>query len=284
MFRSTSNLKGMKKVIVVSILIISVLLITAISYVFIQSNAIIYKKYDVALVDVAIPRDAVSIAAGKKIAHTRGCYGCHNKNLSGDFYPYWETGMVAANVSKKIPQYSDKELFRLFKHGIKKDGTGLWSMPAGMFVNLSEKDIYRLIAHLRTVSAVENKLPETAFSFKGRMKIISGAIISEVSMARQAVKKFNYPDNPTIVQQGNYLVQTTCTECHGYDLRGAYGSPPLLIAKAYKETEFLKFLRTGKALGDRELPLMSDMCRTRFTHYSAEEIKAIYAFLNQLGR
>ncbi len=192
--------------------------------------------------------------------------------------------MVAANISKKIPTYSDEELFRLFKHGIKKDGTGLWSMPAGMFVNLSEKDIYQLIAYLRTVPAVENELPKTAFSFKGRMKIISGEIISEVTMARQAVKKFNYPDNPTIVQQGNYLALTTCTECHGYDLRGAYGNPPLIIAKAYKEAEFVKFLHTGKALGNRELKMMSETCRTRFIHYSDEEIKCIYAFLVHLEK
>ncbi len=192
--------------------------------------------------------------------------------------------MIAANISKKIPQYSDEELFRLFKHGIKKDGTGLWSMPAGMFVNLSEKDIYQLIAYLRTVPAVENELPKIAFSFKGRMKIISGEIISEVTMARQAVKKFNYPDNPTIVQQGNYLALTTCTECHGYDLRGAYGNPPLIIAKAYKEAEFVKFLHTGKALGNRELKMMSETCRTRFIHYSEEEIKSIHAFLMQLQK
>jgi cytochrome c553 len=157
-------------------------------------------------------------------------------------------------------------------------------MPAGMFVNLSEEDICRLIAHLRTVPAIENDLPKTAFSFKGRMKIISGEIISEVTMARQAVNPFNYPNNPTVVQQGNYLALTTCTECHGYDLRGAYGNPPLLIAKAYKEGEFIKFLKTGKALGDRELPLMSDMCRTRFTYYSEEDIKSIYAFLLQLEK
>ncbi len=152
-----------------------------------------------------------------------------------EFYPDWEAGMVAANISKKIPQYSDNELYRLFRHGIKKDGTGLWAMPAGMFVNFSEKDIYRLIAHLRTIPPVENKLPTTAFSFTGRLKILSGEYISEVAMARRDVKKFNYPDNPTVVQKGNYLVITTCTECHGYDLRGLYGSPPLLIAKAYKE-------------------------------------------------
>src|SRR5215217_4401231 len=268
----------MKKFIVLPLLIVLSLFVIAIAYVYIRSNRIIHKKYNVALVDVAIPHDSLSIAAGKKIALTRGCYGCHNKNLSGEFYPEWETGMVAANISKKIPEYSDKELFRLFKQGIKKDGTELWSMPSGMFINLTEKDICHLIAHLRTVPAVENKLPQSAFSFRGRMKIITGELISEVAMARQAVKKYNYPDNPTVVEQGNYIVLTTCTECHGYDLRGAYGNPPLLIAKAYKEGQFISFLQTGKALGGRELNLMSETCRTRFVHYSEEEIQAMYAF------
>jgi cytochrome c553 len=280
----------MKKFIVISLLIISVLLIAAVSYVFIRSNAIINKKYNVAFVDIAIPHDSASIAAGKKIALTRGCYGCHNKNLSGEVYLDWEgdTGadrLVAANLSRVIPQYSDKELFRLIKHGLKKDGRGLWGMPVGMFVNLSERDISRLIAHLRTVPAVENKLPRTSFSFKGRMNIISGKVVPEVTTARKkAVNKFHYPDNPTTVQLGNYLALTTCTECHGYDLRGAFGSPPLIIAKAYKENEFVKFLKTGKALGDRELPLMSYMCRDRFAYYSEDEIKAIHAFLIQLDK
>ena len=64
--------------------------------------------------------------------------------------------------------------------------------------------------------------------------------------------------------------------------KGRFGSPPLVIAKAYKEAEFVQFLRTGKAIGNRELPLMSDVSRNRFIHYSEEEIKAIYAFLMQL--
>jgi cytochrome c553 len=273
----------MKKRLVISTLLVLCLIITGIAYIFIRSNTIIYKKYNVALVDVVIPHDSLSIAAGKKIALTRGCYGCHNDKLSGNVYLDWEAGMIAANISKRIPQYSDKELFRLFKHGVKKDGTSLWSMPAGMFVNLSKKDISRLIAHLRTIPQVEDTLPSTAFSFRGRMKIISSELLSEVSLARQAVKKINFPENPSAVQQGKYLVLTTCTECHGYDLRGAYGNPPLLVAKAYKEDEFVKFLKTGKALGGRELPLMSDMCRSRFSFYSEDEIKSIYTFLKQLN-
>ena len=280
----------MKKVFLLSALIALVLLITAIAFVFIRSNAIINKKYNVALVDVIIPKDSVSLAAGKRIAWTRGCYGCHTQNLGGYVEVNWEgdTGadkLRITNISKVIPQYSDKELFRLIKHGIKKDGTGLWGMTVGMFVNLSEKDICRLIAHLRTVPAIENELPKTSFTFKGRMKIISGEVVPEVTTARKkAVNKIHYPDNPTEVQQGNYLALTSCTECHGYDLRGAYGNPPLLIAKAYKEEEFVKFLKTGKALGGRELKLMSDMCRKRFIHYSEEEIKAIHSFIMQLEK
>ncbi len=66
------------------------------------------------------------------------------------------------------------------------------------------------------------------------------------------------------------------------NLHGYHGSPPLTIAKAYKESDFVKFLKTGNALNNRELPLMSSVCRSRFTYYSEEEIKAIYAFLVQL--
>ncbi len=278
----------MKKFLVPTILIVSILLITGISYVFIRSNAIINKKYNIPLVDVVIPKDSLSLAAGKKIALTRGCYGCHNKNLSGDVYLDWESdtgtdAIVAANISKVIPQYSDKELFRLIKHGIKKNGTGLWGMSVSMFVNLTGKDICQLIAFLRTVPAVENKLPKTSFSFKGRMMIINGEVVPEVTRSyEKALREFHYPNNPTTVQKGNYLALTTCTECHGNDLRGYHGSPPLTIAKAYKESEFVKFLKTGTALNNRELPLMSSVCRSRFTYYSEEEVKAIYAFLVQL--
>jgi cytochrome c553 len=274
----------MKKLFLKTIVAVAVLLIAVIGFVFLRSNAIINKKYNVALVDVTLPDDAASKAAGKKIALTRGCYGCHNKDLSGNYFPYWETGMVAANISQKIPLYSDPELFRLLRHGVKRDGTGLWSMPVGMFTNLTDNDILKLMAHLRTIPPVKKEWQQAAFNMKGRLKIISGEIVSEVSLARKAVKPFTLPDTPTEVQKGNYLVLTTCTECHGYDLKGAYGSPPMIIAKAYNQAQFITFMQTGKALGNRELAMMSDMCRDRFVHYSEDEIKAIYNFLTQMDK
>ena len=273
---------NMRKRILISLLAAVAVTISAVIYIYVKSNAIIYQKYDVPLVSLTMQKEASSIEAGKKIALTRGCHGCHTEDLSGKFYPDWDAGMVAANISKKIPDYSDQELFRLFRHGIKKDGTGLWGMPAGMFVNLADKDISHLIAHLRTVPPVEKELPTTAFNFKGRTNIVRGKIKPEVLVAREDVTPFTYPDNPTVIQQGKYLVLTTCTECHGHDFRGLFGCPPLLITKTYKEAEFLKLLKTGKALGERELPLMSLVSRGRFTHYSEDEMKAMYGFLMQL--
>ncbi len=276
----------MKKLFVLSTLIVLVVLIIFISYVHIRSNAIINKKYNIPLVDVVIPKDSVSIAAGSKIAHTRACYACHLDNLRGDIWEDSDTRtLVTANISKVIPQYSNAELFRLLRHGVKKDGTAVWEMPAGMFAKLSDSDTYRLIAHLRTVPPVENKLPKTHFRFKGRIKMIRGKeLLPEATWVdHENSKEYKFAQNSSVVQQGNYLAITTCTECHGNDLRGA-GAPPIIIAKAYKESEFVKFLKTGKALGNRELKMMSNACRDRFTYYSEDEIKSIYAFIMQLEK
>jgi cytochrome c553 len=272
----------MKKPVYIAIMATIAVTISAVIYVYVKSHLIIKQKYDGPLVALPVSKESSSTEIGRKIALTRGCYGCHTENLAGKFYPDWDAGMVAANISKKIPQYSDEELYRLLKHGIKRDGTVLWSMPAGMFAHFSDKDISHLIVHLRTVPAVENKLPTTEFNFKARWRIATGQHKSEYALAREQVKLTNTPDNPTVVQQGQYLVSTTCTECHGEDLRGRWGSPPLIIAKTYKEAEFVKFAQDGKALGNRELPLMSQVSRGRLIHFSEDELKAIYAYLTQL--
>lgn len=271
----------MKKRILISTLAVVAVVISAVMYVYVKSNSILYQKYDVPLVPMTVQKEASSRETGKKIALTRGCYGCHTETLAGKWHD-WDGQQIAPNISKKIPQYSDEELYRLFKHGIKRDGVALWSMPAGMYANFSEKDISHLIAHLRTVPAIENDLPATAVNFKSRWQIVTGKLKSEFALAREDTKRPSFPDNPSVTQQGQYLVATTCTECHGSDLRGRWGSPPLVIAKTYKEADFLKLLKTGKALGERELPLMSQVSRGRFTHFSEDEMKAIHAFLLQL--
>ena len=64
----------MKKVIVISIFIVFGLLITAISFIIIRSDAIIKQKYNVRLVDVVIPKDTASLAPGQKQTCSKKLY------------------------------------------------------------------------------------------------------------------------------------------------------------------------------------------------------------------
>jgi len=78
---------------------------------------------------------------------------------------------------------------------------------------------------------------------------------------------------------------TVCTECHGSNLEGDPGLrvPPLAIAASYSWPEFETLMRTGKARGDRELTLMSEVARGRFRHFTPEELQSLYAYLQSPG-
>jgi hypothetical protein len=52
--------------------------------------------------------------------------------------------------------------------------------------------------------------------------------------------------------------------------------PDLRIAAGYTLEQFTHFMRTGKA---RELKLMSDMARRRFSHFTEDEIAELHGYL-----
>ena len=83
------------------------------------------------------------------------------------------------------------------------------------------------------------------------------------------------------VSFGQYLAISTCTACHGIDLKGIEGlGPDLVIASSYKKSDFFKLIRTGVALGDRKnIGLMSDVTKDYLCHLNDHEIESIYAFL-----
>ncbi len=43
-------------------------------------------------------------------------------------------------------------------------------------------------------------------------------------------------------------------------------APDLAVVGSYPDTTFARFLRTGTALGEREVGLMSEVARSRFRH------------------
>src|SRR5262249_46401051 len=87
-------------------------------------------------------------------------------------------------------------------------------------------------------------------------------------------------------KQGRYLAQTICSGCHGTSLRGEtnpdFTSPDLRIVAAYSPDAFTQLMRTGVALGGREVRVMSEVARVHLSHLTDPEIAALYSYLHSL--
>ncbi len=72
--------------------------------------------------------------------------------------------------------------------------------------------------------------------------------------------------------------------CHASDLAGTppgsfHPTPDLAVAAAYDRADFHTLMRSGKALGGRELGLMSQTARNNFSAFTDAEVDALYDYL-----
>ncbi|MEJ0085907.1 MAG: cytochrome c [Pseudomonadota bacterium] len=229
----------------------------------------------------AIPTDAAAIARGDHLVRTRGCRGCHGDRLQGQ--QMWGYA-VAPNLPLYARTRSAAEVEAALRHGIAHDGRAMYDMPAFNFIRLRDADVADIIAYLRAVPVEPVALPVARLPWGIRLRLARGtnqaipAFIPRVPALRHA----NDPD-PRIVR-GEYLAMTTCIECHGLTLHadapfGDETAPDLAVIAGYDLAAFMRLMRTGKALGDRELEMMSPVARGRFVYFSDEEVSDLYAFL-----
>lgn len=238
-----------------------------------------------------VPSDSGSIARGRHIARTRGCFGCHGQQLEGRVFTeewVWVDRAVAPNLASHARKYSPSVVERAIRRGVGHDGRALWSMPSYNWVHLSDSDVAALIAFLRFAPTVEQDLPRGRLGWRARRLIATG---EEGHMADWAAEVppllLTSGDDPVLVR-GEYLAMTTCNECHGLDLRGTnvepdIAPPDLAVVAAYSWEEFDRLMETGLPRDGREtLGLMTLVAQDRFSHFTPEEREDLYAFLRTL--
>ncbi len=266
-------------------LAIVLLIVTAFAGVYIWSAAILDKTYSAPLSKVDIPTDTASVKEGARLAHIAHCGDCHGQYYTGDsvFQINNVAEFIAPNITKIIPTYSNEELERLLRFGVKKDGRSVYVMPAFMYHQLKQKSVADIIAYLRTLHSLPTNTTvpvKTTYTFLGRLQLIEGKFIPIATMITSNEPQLYIHYDTSQVSFGKYLVMTTCTACHGQDLKGEEGfSPNLIIAAAYNKEEFLKLLRTGEALGDRNVGVMSHVAKNYLSYLNNKEINSIYAYL-----
>jgi mono/diheme cytochrome c family protein len=225
------------------------------------------KKYEVPVVTVSVPTDAVAIQRGEHIATIFICKSCHTENLGGELY-FDVPGLVSIPTPNLTSGaggvgnfYTNEDWVRAIRHGAGQDGKALFIMPSNIFYYLSGEDLGALIGYLKSLPPVDNVLPERRIELLGRLMMAVG------------------------------MFSRTCTMCHGVDLNGApFGPPGQEVPTpnltpggelvAWSEQDFFTTLRTGVTPGGRQLD--ERMPWKFFGQMTDEELRAVWQYLQSL--
>jgi mono/diheme cytochrome c family protein len=257
----------------------------AVSYVL--SERVLRRTYEVPAVSVSIPTDATLIMEGRRLATVRGCVaGCHGKQAEGRviFDDPMIARVVAPNLTVAAQRYSDAELAVIIRNGVRPGGRSLAIMPSQAYAALTDEDLGRIIAFLKSLPVATGPGPSFTVGPLGR----AGLAIGKLKLAAQFIAE-TVPPPEAVGEQaahGRYLARTICAHCHGTDLRGDsnpdFTSPDLRIVAAYSADAFAELLRTGVAIGGRNLGVMSASARNNLSHLTDSEIAALYVYLHSM--
>lgn len=255
------------------------------------------KKYDVPLPTITLTADPAALERGKHLADSLGgCHGCHGANLGGgkseDMGPLGKVTYANITTGKggRGAEYSDAELFRLMRHGIKKDGTGVRFMPIQDMNWWPDEDIVATISYIRTLPPVDGQ--PAVFEAGTMMKVLDRLDNLPVDVARRIdhskPPKLGPPPAPT--KEYGEFIANACKGCHGPTLSGGPipGAPPSMPVPlnltphetglaSYSLEDFKAVLRTGKMKNGKMLDPFMPIEMTK--NFSDVETEALFAYL-----
>lgn len=182
------------------------------------------------------------IARGEYLAnHVTPCLDCHSKRdftkLSGPIVPGTEGmggevfdnklmpdipgAIYARNITPDpetgIGSWTDDEILRAMTQGINKNGDTLFPiMPYVHFNHMAKDDLLAIIAYLRTLKPIKNKVPDRHLMIPISMAYPKPALQPSVDGNMK-------PSESDQVKYGEYLVNScVCSDCHTPMIKGQY--------------------------------------------------------------
>jgi mono/diheme cytochrome c family protein len=278
--------------------LIGLILVAGIVLYFI-GNARLNKTYELPPDHVVVPTDAASIEYGEHRVRTM-CIGCHGEDLSGvtDFValdPIFR--LDSANLTSGQggigAEFTDEDYVRAIRHGIGRNGKGIF-MPAVLsYQHLSDEDLGAMIAYLKTIPPVDHEtrgLQSTVLS-----KVMFGAGLFGNLPAENVSHKTDVtaPAPGASVEFGEYMANITgCRDCHGQELAGGPFPDPSVTKispnltpggelNAWSEEDFINAMRTGQTPSGYQLnPEL--MPWKEYAGLTDTERKAIWLYLRSL--
>jgi mono/diheme cytochrome c family protein len=257
------------------------------------------RVYQVAVSPVPVRATADNLDRGRHLVEVVAqCGTCHGEDLGGmeladDLWlgRLWGTNLTAGRGG--IADYTDTDLVRSIRHGVKRDGTPVLMMPAQNFYHLSDADLGAIIAWVRRLPPVDREAPPRRMGLFSAMAIATGQVPDLIPAAQLASRppRLDATRPAASPDYGAYLVETGgCRVCHRQDLRG--GRHPLSLPEEpppadltasgplaqWSERDFVRALRTGVTPDGRRLDPQW-MPWPAFAHMTDLEMRAIFLYL-----
>jgi len=259
------------------------------------------KVYTVPEQRLVIPKDEASLMEGQRIFRYRGCEACHGENLQG--LVYMDNPALGQVITPNLTsgaggigaERTDSNLVSAIRHGIRPDGTPLLFMPSTEFYYLSDGDLAKTLAYIRSVQPVDNSMPPSKLSFTGFivMNVIKGITFLPVELIPHDTPPPKVPEPGVTSLYGQYL-SLSCLVCHGINLSGGeipgfpaeWPAAPNLTSgpgsrlPAWGDVGFIELIRIGKKHG--RMIHSGYMPWKSYRYMTDEELRAVYAYLMSL--
>lgn len=300
-------MKRLKKILKWTGIVLLFLIVSLVIVVAMRQNL----TYDAPYPNVKATSDTAVINRGKHLiysaAHCADCHGNGNADsllalgqdvpLTGGFVFDMPIGkMYTRNLTPDnetgIGRYTDAEIARSLRYGVRPDGTAMFDfMP---FHNVSDEDLTAIISYLRAQKPVKNEVPDHTFNAMG--KLVKAFMIKPVGPTGEvavSVKK------DTTAAYGEYLAVNVanCAGCHtnrdlmtgafigepfagGLEMEGII-TPNLTTDQSsriygWSKQNFIDRFRKGKLVPKSHMPWNS------FKRMTDDELTAIYNYLKTL--
>lgn len=176
------------------------------------------------------------LARGEYLAkHVAICMDCHSERdwskfsgppksetwgMGGDRFSE-EMGFPGTLYSKNITpagigDWTDGELIRAITCGVNKKGEAFFPlMPYLNYNKITKEDLYSIVAYLRSLKPIENKVPEGSLNFPLNFIV--------KTLPPKSFSPQPEPDKNNPLKYGEYLTNmAACFECHTQSVKGEF--------------------------------------------------------------
>jgi len=255
------------------------------AHVYVANERLLDRRYPVVSAPVPLANGADAVKRGQRLSILTGCSDCHGKDLQGSLFTDegWLHGRYyASNLTRKARTYSDEDLARIVRDGVRPDGRGVAAMPAMGFVRLTDNEMADVIAFIRSMPVGGVDQPDHYIGPLDRWELWRGLTMKPAVSYVAAERGKDPADAGPEHEASRHLARIVCAECHGGDFKGNgwdTGAPDLAVIRAYGLPEFARLLRTGIGADGKEHGLMTIVSKSRFQNFTDPEIADLYTYL-----